>query len=129
MKTNHFYHYASKKRYDVRYFDIIVSSKQLKELFLDRCNAFDVDPERVAIEAGMPITQLWNGWLNNRDSICTKQLDQEMVLTVLRLVGINVRLTVFHSDIEEVDLEWIRNKSKDEQKLRVRQAKKHLKRQ
>lgn len=128
-KTNHFYGYHSKNKYGIRYIDILISSGNLKDEFLKRCSDLDVEPERVAIEAGITAHAFNKEWLKSTAPKCSQVFDQERFIKMFQLVGINLRVTMYKTEVREEDLEWIKYKPKDEQKIRIRQIKEYSKRQ
>ena len=101
-----------------KYIDVIVSSGEIRKLFFSRCKELNVDPYRVAMKAGIPITTFKDKYVKEPEPSCTNELSQQKFIRALELVGIDIKISVIPKPFSETYVKLIENgiiKKKDEQ--------------
>lgn len=76
------------------YIDVIISSGEIRRLFFQRCKELQLDVYRMAMEAGINPATFKRAYVDTPTPTATKRFPQKKFLTLLELVGINIRVTV-----------------------------------
>ena len=94
----------------LRFFDIIVSSKELKKLISERAKELDVKLFHVVRHAGINWGTFKLNYLYAEDILSGPSIRQEHILKVCKTLGINARMTLTIVDPDPKVLHELRNK-------------------
>jgi len=74
--------------------DIIVSSRKIKELFLERCATLEIPVEAVCAHVGIKVSdfELWQNAIDPDDALLA--MPQEKVLLLMESVFVNVQIVL-----------------------------------
>lgn len=94
------------------YYDIIVSSVEIKKLILHRIEELEVDLDLVLREAGITGHAFKTKYLLQKDPVSTPKLRQSHIESLLNVLGIELKvLCVVEPDINKVRTEHLKKKS------------------
>lgn len=96
----------------IKYWDVIVSSNELKKLIKERADRYHVDFFRLATEIGVDYDYFKNNYLNKVDVLSTPTIRQQQIINLAALVGIDIRITLVVEEEEKflAKLKQVRNK-------------------
>jgi len=94
----------------LRFWDIIVSSKELKKLMVERAKELDVSLFHVVRHAGINWSTFRTKYLYSEDVLSRPSIRQKHVLKVCEILGIDVRVTLNVVDPDKEVLHKLRNK-------------------
>ena len=93
-----------------RFWDIIVSSKELKKLIIERTEELDVKLFHVVKEAGMSWWSFRDNYLYSEDIMSGPSIRQATILKVCKILGIDVKMTITVVDPDPELITKLRNK-------------------
>lgn len=86
------------------YYDIIVSSPEIKKLILHRIKVLDVDLKLVLKEAGIKEWAFKKRYLRHPDPVSTPALRQSHIISLLEVLGVKLKIQL----VAEKDLTKIK---------------------
>lgn len=93
------------------YYDVIVSSAEIKKLILHRIDELDVDLKLVLREAGITNHAFKTKYLQHSDPVSTPKLRQSHIESLLNVLGIELRVNcVVEPDPNKIRTEHLRIK-------------------
>lgn len=95
-----------------KYWDVIVSSNELKKLIKQRADRYHVSFFKLAKEIGVDYEYLKKYYLNRVDVLSTPNIRQKQIIHLAELVGIDVRITLVMEEEEKFlgKLKQVRNR-------------------
>jgi len=96
--------------YNKKYLDIIVSSGEIKKLILDRAEILGLSIYQVCEEAGMNYDYFKKFYLQKQEPQCSFKLRQLDIIRMAKVVGVEIRLTVLTTPIDQVKTDHIKGK-------------------
>ena len=100
------------KNQPFKFFDIIVSSSELKKLIIYRIEKLNLDHLQVC-EANNVSYNSFKKYLNNDKSLSTASLRQEHILNIAKSLGVNIRVQLVYNDISDVDRDFFTKEIED----------------
>lgn len=96
---------------DAFYYDIIVSSTEIKKLILHRIDFLEVDLKLVLREAGITMNAFKSKYLEQIDPVSTPKLRQSHIESLLNVLGVELKVQcVVEKDPNKVRTEHLRKK-------------------
>lgn len=96
---------------DAFYYDIIVSSVEIKKLILHRIDFLEVDLDLVLKEAGITKNAFKRKYLEQKDPVSTPKLRQSHIESLLNVLGVELKVQcVVEKDPNKVRTEHLRKK-------------------
>ena len=95
------------------YYDLVISSGEVKKLILTRIKELDVDLKLVLKEAGVTYHAFLTKYLRQKDPVSTPKLRQSHIISILEVLGIKMRIQFVVDKKENVRTDHLRYK-KDE---------------
>ena len=92
------------------YYDILISSGELRKLILRRIDELEVDLELVLKEAGITSHAFKTKYLRDSDPVSTPKLRQSHMISLLEVLGIKCRLQFIVKDKDNVRTEHLKYK-------------------
>lgn len=93
------------------YYDIVVSSVEIKKLILQRIDIMDLDLGLVLREAGVTTHAFKTKYLSQVDPVSTPKLRQSHIESILNVLGIELKIQcVVEKDINKVRIEHLKKK-------------------
>lgn len=92
-----------------KYIDVIVSSGEIRQLFFERCKTLKLDPNQVALKAGIPYSTFTKNYIKNPEPVCTREFNQEAVIKMLSFVGIDIKVLIKVKPFSETYVRLIEN--------------------
>lgn len=97
------------------YYDIIVSSAEIKKLILHRIKELEVDLKLVLKEAGVTEHAFVSKYLKQKDPVSTPKLRQSHIESILNVLGVELRIQcIVERDITKVRTEHLKSKNNDQ---------------
>ncbi len=91
------------------YYDVVVSSIEIKKLILHRIEELEVDLDLVLKEAGITKHAFKTKYLQQSDPVSTPKLRQSHIESLLNVLGIELRVTcVVEPDVNKVRTEHLK---------------------
>lgn len=100
--------YGERTRF--QYLDIIISSGAIKKQFIERCQELKVSPYTVALATGVSYHAMKHHYINNPCPSASHNLSQEKFLNMLEAVGIDIRVIVKVSSVDEAKERMVKYK-------------------
>jgi len=94
----------------LRFWDIIVSSKELRKLIVERADELDVNIFHVVREAGLNWSTFKKRYLYSEDILSRPSIRQENILKVCEVLGLDIKLTITVTEPDKELLHKLRNK-------------------
>jgi len=96
------------------YYDVVISSVEIKKLILHRIEFLDVDLDLVLREAGITKHAFRTKYLEQNDPVSTPKLRQSHIESLLNVLGVELKVQcVVERDPKKIRTEHLRKK-KDE---------------
>lgn len=95
------------------YYDVVISSGELKKLILSRIKELDVDLNLVLKEAGITNHAFKTKFLRDPDPVSTPKLRQSHIIRLLEVLGVKTRIQFVVENKENVRVEHLRYKNND----------------
>jgi len=93
------------------YYDVIVSSGEIKKLILHRIQELDVDLKLVLKEAGITEHAFKKTYLRSPDPVSTPALRQSHLISLLEVLGIDLKIRlIVEKDLNNVRTEHLKYK-------------------
>jgi len=97
------------------YYDIIVSSPEIKKLILHRIEVLQVDLKLVLREAGITEHAFKKAYLRHPEPASTPALRQSHIISLLEVLGVKLRVQVIaEKDLSKVRVEHLRYKNEQD---------------
>jgi len=94
------------------YYDIIISSAELKKLILRRIKELDVDLKLVLEEAGVTHHAFNTKYLREKDPVSTPKLRQSHIMSILEVLGIDTQILFVVKNKDDVPTSHLKYKEK-----------------
>ena len=95
------------------YYDMVISSGELKNLILHRIDELGVELPLVLKEAGITEHAFKTKYLRDPDPVSTPKLRQSHMIRLLEVLGIKAKMTfIVQTDLSKVDTEHLKYKKK-----------------
>jgi len=92
------------------YYDLIVSSGEIKKVILARIEELDVDLNLVLKEAGITAHAFKKAYLRHPDPVSTPALRQSQLIKLLETLGVKVKVRLEVQNTDNVRTEHLRYK-------------------
>lgn len=94
------------------YYDMIISSGELKKLILRRIKELDVDLKLVLEEAGVTHHAFNTKYLREKNPVSTPKLRQSHIMSILDVLGIDMQILFVVKDKDKVITSHLKYKEK-----------------
>lgn len=95
------------------YYDLVISSGEVKRLILKRIEELDVDLKLVLKEAGVTYHAFLTKYLRQKDPVSTPKLRQSHIISILEVLGIKMRIQFIVDDKNNVRTDHIKYKTNE----------------
>lgn len=93
------------------YYDVIVSSAEIKKLILHRIEFLEVDLDLVLKEAGITKNAFRTKYLEQKDPVSTPKLRQSHIESLLNVLGVEIKIQcVVERDSSKIRTEHLKRK-------------------
>jgi len=95
------------------YYDLVISSGEVKRLILKRIEELDVDLKLVLKEAGVTYHAFLTKYLRQKDPVSTPKLRQSHIISILEVLGIKMRIQFIVDNKDNVRTDHIKYKTNE----------------